>query len=136
MSDAAEVLEAIYGSLGAVPGGGALVAGVFGLRVREVLHCGACGRDTHCNTYTQFFYNMSATALRMQHCSNQADGRAPPLGRLLWVRARLPLALHSACSVRQCRKSADGIQNCHNIAGSQCCKASPLPVMIGLGERL
>ncbi len=66
MSDAAEVLGAIYDSLRTVPGGGELVDAVFGLQVAERVHCGACGRDTHATAYTQFFYNVSATALRMQ----------------------------------------------------------------------
>ena len=66
MSDAAEVLGAIYDSLRAVQGGGELVDSVFGLHVSERVHCGACGKDTHASAYTQFFYNASATALRLQ----------------------------------------------------------------------
>jgi hypothetical protein len=66
MSDAAEVLGAIYDSLRAAPGGGALVDAVFGLHVAERVHCAACGRDTHASAYTQYFYNASATALRLQ----------------------------------------------------------------------
>ncbi len=85
MSDAAEVLGAVYDSLKEVPGGAELVDAVFGLRVRELVHCGSCGQDTHCTRYTQFFYNVSATALRLQAMLNGEDGRLPPLGRLLWV---------------------------------------------------
>ncbi len=66
MSDAAEVMSAIYDSLRTVPGGGELVDAVFGLHVEECVHCSACGRDTHKSAYTQFFYNTSATALRLQ----------------------------------------------------------------------
>ena len=66
MSDAAEVLGAIYDSLRAVEGGGELVDSVFGLHVAERVHCAACGKDTHANAYTQFFYNAPATALRLQ----------------------------------------------------------------------
>ena len=66
MSDAAEVMSAIHDSLRAVPGGGALVDSVFGLHVAERVHCAACGKDTHANAYTQFFYTVTATALRMQ----------------------------------------------------------------------
>ena len=73
MSDAAEVLGAIYDSLRAVPGGGALVDAVFGLHVAERVHCAACGRDTHASAYTQYFYNASATALRMQARARAAD---------------------------------------------------------------
>ena len=66
MSDAAEVLGAIYDSLRTVEGGAALVDAVFGLHVAERVHCNACGKDTHANAYTQFFYNAPATALRLQ----------------------------------------------------------------------
>ena len=72
-----------------VPGGGELVDRVFGLRVREGVHCGACGRDTHASEYVQFFYNVSATALRIQALADAAEGddpaRPPPLGALLGV---------------------------------------------------
>lgn len=86
MSDAAEVLEAIYDSLAAVLGGAQLVDSVFGLRVSEAVHCGSCGRDTHHNTYTQFFHTVPATALRLQAMISGGDGALPPLGRLLGVR--------------------------------------------------
>ena len=66
MSDAAEVLGAIYDSLSKVGGGAELVDAVFGLHVSERVHCGACGRDTHATSYTQSFYNAHATALRLQ----------------------------------------------------------------------
>ena len=65
MSDAAEVMSAIHDSLRAIPGGGALVDAVFGLHVAERVHC-ACGEDSHANTYTLFFYNVTAAALREQ----------------------------------------------------------------------
>ncbi|KAK9830628.1 hypothetical protein WJX81_006901 [Elliptochloris bilobata] len=81
MSDAAEVLGEIYDSLRAVQGGGELVDAVFGLHVSEHVHCGACGKDTHVNAYTQFFYNASATALRLQAMVEEAG--APTLGQLL-----------------------------------------------------
>lgn len=77
MSDAAEVLNAVYDSLGAVAGGAELVDSVFGLRVRELVHCSSCGRDTHDVAYTQSFYNVSTTALRMQALSFD-DGEAAP----------------------------------------------------------
>lgn len=86
MSDAAEVLGAIYDSLAAMPGGKQLVDLVFGLRVSEAVHCGKCGRDTHRNTYTQFFHTVPATALRLQAMISGTDGALPPLGRLLGVR--------------------------------------------------
>ncbi len=60
------MLGAIYDSLRTVPGGVVLVDAVFGLHVEECVHCGACGKDTHKSAYTQFFYNTSATALRLQ----------------------------------------------------------------------
>ncbi|BDA44359.1 probable inactive ubiquitin carboxyl-terminal hydrolase 54 at C-terminar half [Coccomyxa sp. Obi] len=83
MSDAAEVLGAIYDSLAEVPVGKQLVEAVFGLHVSEAVHCGKCGRDTHRNTYTQFFHTVPATALRLQAMISGADGALPPLGRLL-----------------------------------------------------
>ncbi len=94
MSDAAEVLGAIYDSLRAVPGGGALVDAVFGLHVAERVHCAACGRDTHASAYTQYFYNASATALRMQARARAADCPRAALGLLGSWRPdyRLPLA--------------------------------------------
>ncbi len=75
MSDAVEVLGAIYDSLRTAPGGGALVDAVFGLHVAERVHCAACGRDTHASAYTQYFYNASATALRLQ--ARRPCGRSP-----------------------------------------------------------
>lgn len=51
----------------------------------EQVHCGSCSRSSHQSSYTQFFYNVSATALRLQNSLNQADGAAPSLGTLLWV---------------------------------------------------
>ncbi len=81
MSDAAEVLNAVYDSLGAVPGGAELVDSVFGLRVREVVHCGSCGRDTHEAAYTQSFYNVSTTALRFQALSLEPGEASPTLVR-------------------------------------------------------
>ena len=68
MSDAAEVLGAICDSLRAVKGGGELVDALFGLRVREYVLCSSpgCGKITHLSQYTQYLYNVSATALRLQ----------------------------------------------------------------------
>ncbi|CAL8470323.1 g9865 [Coccomyxa elongata] len=83
MSDAAEVLNAVYDSLGEVPGGPELVDSVFGLRVRELVHCRDCGRDTHEASYTQSFYNVSATALRLQALIMDPDDDAPSLGQAL-----------------------------------------------------
>lgn len=84
MSDAAEVLNAVYDSLGEVPGGPELVDAVFGLRVRESVHCGDCGRDTHEASYTQSFYNVSATALRMQALVIDPNDDAPSLVYAPW----------------------------------------------------
>jgi hypothetical protein len=85
MSDAAEVLAAIYDSLAQEPGGKALVEAVFGLQVREQVHCSACERSTHESSYMQPFYNVSATALRMQDAVSRAHGHATTLGLLLSV---------------------------------------------------
>ena len=66
MSDASEVMSAIHDSLRAIPGGGELVDAVFGLHVAERVHCAACRMDTHAHAYTQFFYTVTAAALRRQ----------------------------------------------------------------------
>jgi hypothetical protein len=97
MSDAAEVLGAIYDSLRAVPGGGALVDAVFGLHVAERVHCAACSRDTHASAYTQYFYNASATALRMQARARAADCLAPRAWSLGLLATRLPPATRTLC---------------------------------------
>jgi len=77
MSDAAEVLNAVYESLDGVEGGSAFVDSVFGMRVREVVHCSACGRDSHEAAYTQLFYNVSTTALRFQAMAIETEDEAP-----------------------------------------------------------
>ncbi|KAK9830629.1 hypothetical protein WJX81_006901 [Elliptochloris bilobata] len=93
MSDAAEVLGAIYDSLRTIPGGGELVDSVFGLHVSERVHCGACGKETHASAYMQYFYNVSATALRMQAgAANEGDSLA--LGKLLHS---IDAQLHKSC---------------------------------------
>ncbi len=87
MSDAAEVLGAIYEQLAELPEIGALATQVFELPVREAVHCQNCGKDTHQSSFGQSFYCVSATALRMQAMLAQADneGLMPPLGELLLV---------------------------------------------------
>ncbi len=98
MSDAAEVLNAVYDSLGEVPGGPELVDSVFGLRVRELVHCRDCGRDTHEASYTQSFYNVSATALRLQALIMDLDDDAPSLVYTFWI-CSLPF-LRLLCRLR------------------------------------
>ena len=87
MSDAAEVLGAIYEQLAELPEIGALATQVFELPVREAVHCQNCGKDTHQSSFGQSFYCVSATALRIQAMLAQADneGLMPPLGELLLV---------------------------------------------------
>ena len=87
MSDAAEVLGAIYEQLAELPKIGKLATQVFELPVREAVHCQNCGKDTHQSSFGQSFYCVSATALRMQAMLAQADneGDMPPLGELLLV---------------------------------------------------
>lgn len=77
MNDAAEVLTALYDALGRVGGGAALVDSTFGVRVNECVYCEPCRRSSHTATYTQHFFNASATALRMQLMLAQMD--APSL---------------------------------------------------------
>ena len=105
MSDAAEVLGAIYDSLRTVEGGAALVDAVFGLHVAEQVHCDACGRDTHANAYTQFFYNAPATALRLQ---------ARPISRTRSTGVR------SACTCMTHCCSVEPGQSCSPVIVSAC----------------
>ncbi len=87
MSDAAEVLGALYEQLAELPDIGAQATQVFELPVHEAVHCLACGKDTHQSSFVQSFYCVSATALRMQGmlCLEDNDGCMPPLGDLLLV---------------------------------------------------
>ena len=72
MNDAAELLMTLYSCAHEVgPEGAAAVDATFGLRIRECVRCPQCTRsdgsplDTHQNDYVQYFFNVSATALRM-----------------------------------------------------------------------
>ena len=87
MSDAAEVLGAIYEQLADLPGIGARATQVFELPVREAVHCSECGKDSHQSSFVQRFHCVSATALRLQAMLALADneGLLPPLGELLLV---------------------------------------------------
>ena len=64
MSDAAEVLAAVFERLEASEAGRAMVRAVFGCHIREQLHCYNCSRDTHPSAYCQFLYNASAAGIR------------------------------------------------------------------------
>lgn len=101
MSDAAEVLGAIYEQLAELPKIGTLATQVFELPVREAVHCPHCGKDTHQSSFVQSFYCVSATALRMQAMLALADnvGIMPPLGELL-------LVSHPPCPSRALRRYA------------------------------
>lgn len=72
------MLLAIYGSLREVQEGpgerGPLVDRVFAQRVQESVFCGRCRKETHKNSYTQYFHNVIATSLRLQ--SQAAEGPA------------------------------------------------------------
>lgn len=62
MSDAAEVLDALYGEIKSAAGKlgrGSARRGVdtlFGLAVRERVECARCGKSTHESSYLQYFY--------------------------------------------------------------------------------
>ena len=80
MSDAAEVLAAVFERLEASEAGRAMVRAVFGCHIREQLHCYNCGRDTHPSAYCQFLYNASAAGIRAQGVDMQHDfNGCPPL---------------------------------------------------------
>ncbi|PRW57916.1 ubiquitin carboxyl-terminal hydrolase [Chlorella sorokiniana] len=83
MNDAAELLLCVYEKVMEAegPSGRANeLAATFGLAVREEVHCAACGKTTHQNAYTQYFYNTQATTLQMARLV--ADGAAS-MGALL-----------------------------------------------------
>eukprot|EP00887_Chlorella_sp_A99_P005123 scaffold25.g5123.t1 len=83
MSDAGEVLLTIYEHIGGVSQEAAdQVDACFGLRVREAVHCGQCGRTTQQNEYTQFFFNTQATSLRVMG-PLLGEGGSLSLGSLL-----------------------------------------------------
>eukprot|EP00887_Chlorella_sp_A99_P005120 scaffold25.g5120.t1 len=66
MSDAGEVLLTLYERIHGMSQEAAdQVDACFGLRVREAVNCGQCGRTTQQNEYTQFFFNTQATSLRV-----------------------------------------------------------------------
>ena len=110
MSDAAEVMGAIYDSLRTISGGGELVDSVFGLHVAERVHCAACGKDTHANAYTQFFHNVSATALRMQARSACSRGSGVPHACWHIAAPTLPdvdAVLHALLMLTECKGATD-----------------------------
>ncbi|KAK9809137.1 hypothetical protein WJX72_009962 [[Myrmecia] bisecta] len=77
MSDAAEVLGALYESIKGVlssgrPLGAKLVDETFGLQVSESVHCGKCDKESQSNKYTQYFYNVAAASLRLQKAVAEA----------------------------------------------------------------
>ena len=108
MSDAAEVLGAIYEQLAELPEIGALATQVFELPVREAVHCQNCGKDTHQSSFGQSFYCVSATALRMQAMLAQADneGLMPPSGR---APAGESVSLSHLCSETTCVLQVSGM---------------------------
>ncbi len=52
--------------------------------MQEQVHCDRCAKDTHRSSYTQYFFNVAATALRMMAMTVQMDlddahmGPGPP----------------------------------------------------------
>lgn len=65
MSDAAEVMAAIWEAACSIEGGQALVDACFGIGLREQLRCGRCGAVTHVHDYVQRLHNASASGLRL-----------------------------------------------------------------------
>lgn len=79
MNDAGEVLLSIYERvMGVADPAGHAVNALFGLCVSEHVQCGACGKATHQNTYTQYFHNtqVGGTGWRkiLSAACFQADG--------------------------------------------------------------
>lgn len=83
MSDACEVLIALYDSLKAMaqPSLQSLPDEVFGLKVHENVHCEACGKDTNQIEYTAHFHTTAAASLRLLSVDSEPDETS--LGKLL-----------------------------------------------------
>ena len=88
MSDAGEVLLAIYGCIKDMETRQNLrpvLDSFFGIAVGESVHCAACGKDSHQMSYVQHFYNVPATGLRL---AGVVEGHSR-MGRLLrWLESQ------------------------------------------------
>jgi hypothetical protein len=102
MSDAAEVLAAVYASLDALPHGTAFVNACFGLRVREQLHCARCAADTRVHAFVQRMHTASATGLRFAALA--ADPGAPPAS-LVRLAACMPSVAPHLARLHACEDS-------------------------------
>ena len=69
MSDAGEVLLALYGRIEALDAEAAQeLAAAFGLRVQEYVYCEGCELKSHLHTYTQYFYNTQVRTKEESDC--------------------------------------------------------------------
>ena len=101
MSDAAEVLSAIYDSLELVADGGRLIERLFQWQVHQFVECLSCGKRSHDTQYAQFFYNTFATALRLEHGVDLEEEVDPAsLGTLL---ARVEAQAQKSCDTNRGR---------------------------------
>ncbi|KAL4433789.1 hypothetical protein ABPG75_000230 [Micractinium tetrahymenae] len=106
MNDAGEVLLTLYErtiSMGAAAE--LAVKSIFGLPVEEQVDCVHCGKTTHCNSYTQFFYNIQAAALQ------QPPGGATPRRSMGQLFKQLE-SLHQ----KSCDKDLDGCGAKNNVS--------------------
>ena len=95
MSDAAEVLSALYDSLELVADGGRLIECLFQWQVHQFVECLSCGKRSHDTQYAQFFYHTFATALRLERAVDLEEEVDPAsLGTLL---ARVEAQAQKSC---------------------------------------
>ena len=80
-----------------VPGGGALVVGVFGLTEREDIRCSTCCWNASALLPSQYLYTVESVKLRKHALADHRGPAAPnaptPLGALLGVSPRRLFAL-------------------------------------------
>ena len=99
MSDAAEVLSAIYDSLELVADGGRLIEHLFQWHVHQFVDCLSCGKRSHDTQHAQFFYHTFATALRLERAVDLEEEVDPAsLGTLL---ARVEAQAQKSCDIDQ-----------------------------------
>jgi hypothetical protein len=94
MSDAGEVLLAIYGRIEALsPAAAQALAAVFGLGVQEYVYCERCEKKSRSHSYTQYFYNTQV--------------RVHAVAALYIIKAAVPIYQSAECGLRAIVRSQD-----------------------------
>ena len=83
--------------------------------LQERVHCDRCAKDTHRSSYTQYFFNVAATALRMMAMTVQMDlddahkGPGPPPKALMsGLLKRIEAQVAKTCDTDE-----GGVQYCY-----------------------